>query len=95
MPVLFWVAGRHRPVSTSDLWAGFLKYLPVWGIVTAVVWLVRRPIPDNQPFKEFLFAVPSGFLAGAAFIFVYPPARRVVMNLFSTLRACLKSEIFD
>ena len=70
-----------------DLWIGFLRQLPVWGIVCALVtWLVRRPIPDDHPFKELFVAAPSGLLAGAAFIFVYSPARRVAVNLLTTLR---------
>ena len=86
MPVLFWLAGRAGPVKTVDLWIGFLKHLPVWGVVALVVWLVRLPIPDEQALKEFLIATPSGLLAGAAFIFAYSPSRRVAMNLFSILR---------
>jgi PST family polysaccharide transporter len=86
MPIVYWLAGRRGPVSTTDLWIGFLKYLPVWGVVSLVVWLVRLPIPDDQPYKEFLIATPSGLLAGAVFIYVYPPARQLVARFFSTLR---------
>jgi O-antigen/teichoic acid export membrane protein/glycosyltransferase involved in cell wall biosynthesis len=86
LPIVYYLAGHSGPVSTADLWIGFLRQLPVWGIVTLVAWLVRLPIPDDQPFKELFIAAPAGFLAGAAFIFVYPPARRVAVNLFSTLR---------
>lgn len=86
MPIVYWLAGRRGPVSTADLWIGFLKYLPVWGVVSLVVWLVRLPIPDDQPYKEFLLATPSGLLAGAAFIYVYPPARQLAAKFFFTLR---------
>ena len=86
LPILYYVAGRSGPVSSRDLWIGFLRQLPVWGIVCAVTWLVRLSIPEDQPLKELLIAAPSGLVAGTAFIGVYSPARRVAMNLFSTLR---------
>ena len=86
LPVVYYLAGRRGPVSARDLWSGFFRQLPVWGIVCAVTWLVRRLISDDQPFRELFVAAPSGLLAGAAFIFVYSPARRVAVNLFSTLR---------
>jgi PST family polysaccharide transporter len=86
LPILYHMGGRSGPVRAGDLWIGFLRYLPLWGVVSLVTWLVRLPIPDDQPLKELLIATPSGLLAGAAFIFVYSPARRVAVNLFSTLR---------
>ena len=85
MPILFWLAGRSGPVTTSDLWKGFLKYLPVWAIVCLVTWSVRIPIPDDQPLTELLIAGTCGILAGIACISVYPPARRLVMALLSLL----------
>jgi hypothetical protein len=51
----------------------FLKHLPVWIIVALVVWLARLWIPDDQSFKEVLFAGTAGFVAGVACIFLYPP----------------------
>ena len=32
----------------------------MWGFVVLVVWLVRLPIPDDQPFKELFIAAPAG-----------------------------------
>ena len=86
LPIVYYLAGRSGPVSARDLWAGFIRQLPVWVIVCAVTWLVRSPIPDDQPFKELFIAAPSGLFAGVALIFVYPPARRVALKLCLTLR---------
>ena len=86
LPIFYWLVGRRGPVGTADLWFGFLRQLPLWGVVSLVTWLVRRQIPDDQPFKELFIAAPSSLVAGAAFIFLYPPARRVAAKLFSTLR---------
>jgi O-antigen/teichoic acid export membrane protein/glycosyltransferase involved in cell wall biosynthesis len=86
MPLYYWLAGRSGPVGTGDLWFGFLKHLPVWGVVTLVTWLTRISIPDDQPFKELLLAAPAGFIAGIAFIIIYPPSRRRAVSLFSMVR---------
>lgn len=91
MPLLFWLVGRRGPVRTADLWVGSLKHLPVWVIVTSVAWLVRLPIPDDQPLKEFLIATPCGLLAGIAVISIYPPARRAAKGLVSVLRDLKRS----
>ena len=86
MPILYYLVGRSGSVSTGDLWMGFLRQLPLWPIAFFATWLARRPLPDGHPIKELLIAAPSGLVAGAAFILVYPPARRVAVNLLSTLR---------
>ena len=54
MPVVYWLAGRSGPVSTLDLWLGFFRQLPVWGIVCAVTWLVRRLISDDPAFQGII-----------------------------------------
>jgi O-antigen/teichoic acid export membrane protein len=86
LPIFYWLVGRRGPVSAGDLWIGFLRQLPLWGVVSLVTWLVRIPIPDDQPFTELLIAAPSSLVAGIAFIFVYSPARRVALNLFFLVR---------
>lgn len=85
MPVMYWLAGRSGPVRRIDLWIAFLKYLPVWGIVSSAALLARLAIPDSHPFEELLVATPCGLLAGVAFIFAYSPARRAALNLLSAL----------
>ncbi|SRR6266436_4259381 len=86
LPILYHLAGRSGPVSAGDLWSGFVRHLPLWGVVLLVAWLVCLLIPDDQPLKELLIAAPTSLLAGVAFIFVYSPARRVALNLFSIMR---------
>jgi len=91
MPVLFWLAGRHGPVSTGDLWMGFLRHLPLWAVVCGATWLTHSAVLKVSPLAQLAICAPTGLLAGAAFIFVYPPARRVAMNLFSILREMKKT----
>ena len=49
MPILYYLVGRSGPVSTGDLWMGFLRQLPLWAIVFLVTWLARRTLPNGQP----------------------------------------------
>jgi O-antigen/teichoic acid export membrane protein len=86
VPMFYWQAGRRGPVSTGDLWIGFLKHLPVWVIVTLVAWLTRAAILNFSPLAQLATCIPASLLAGAVFIFIYPPSRRVTANLLSTVR---------
>lgn len=86
LPITYWLAGRRGPVGTGDLWNGFLKCLPICGIVSVAVWLVRLPIPDDQAIKELLFAGPCGVLAAVAFLSIYPPTRQMALRMGRALK---------
>jgi PST family polysaccharide transporter len=86
VPIFYWLAGRKGPVRTSDLWIGFFKHVPVWGVVTLSAWLTHTAILNFSSLAQVAICVPLSLLAGAAFILVYPPSRRVAAKLFSILR---------
>ena len=86
LPIFYWLVGRRGPVSTADLWIGFLRHLPLWGVVCVTAWLTRSVVPNIPPLAQLAICAPAGMLAGGAFIFIYSPARRVAVNLFSVLR---------
>jgi len=86
IPVYYWLVGRSGPVSTKDLWLGFLKHLPVWGVVTSVAWLILAAVPNVSPLGQLAICIPASFAAGVAFIVIYSPSRRIAGGLFSTLR---------
>jgi len=92
VPIYYWMAGRSGPVRTSDLWIGFFKHLPVWGVVTLLAWLTYAAIPTFAPLIQLAICVPAGLLAGCVFILVYRPSRQVTGNLLSLLRE-LKSPV--
>ena len=48
LPIFYWLVGRRGPVSTRDLWSGFLRQLPVWGIVCAG-YLAGAPSDIGRP----------------------------------------------
>ena len=86
VPIYYWLAGRSGPVRTSDLWVGFLKHLPVWGIVTAVAWLTHMATLTLSPLVQLVICIPVSLLAGASFILVYAPSRQVAVKSLSILR---------
>jgi O-antigen/teichoic acid export membrane protein/glycosyltransferase involved in cell wall biosynthesis len=86
IPVYYWLVGRSGPVSAGDLWIGFLKHLPVWGIVTLVAWLTLNSIPNMSPLWQLAVSIPASLAAGVAFIVVYPPSRQIASSLVTTVR---------
>ena len=86
LPVIYYIAGRRGPVSRKDLWIGSLRHLPVWGVVCGTAWLARTFVLDANPWMQLLLCGPVALLAGAAYIGVSTPSRRVAMNLFSIIR---------
>ena len=86
LPVIYYIAGRRGPVSRKDLWIGSLRHLPVWAVVCGTAWLARTFVLDANPWMQLLLCGPVALLAGAAYIGVSTPSRRVAMNLFSIIR---------
>ena len=86
LPFVYCIAGRQGPVSRKDLWIGSLRHLPVWGIVCGATWLARTFVLDANPWTQLLLCSPVALLAGAAYIGVSTPSRRVAVNLFSIMR---------
>jgi O-antigen/teichoic acid export membrane protein len=86
LPVVYYIAARQGPVSKKDLWLGSLRHLPVWGVVCITAWLTRTFVLDANPWMQLLLCSPVALLAGAAYIGLSAPSRRVATNLFSIIR---------
>jgi O-antigen/teichoic acid export membrane protein len=86
LPFVYFVAGRQGAVNRKDLWIGSLRHLPVWGVVCGTAWLARTFVLDANPWTQLFVCAPLALLAGAAYIGVSTPSRRVAVNLFSILR---------
>ena len=86
LPFVYYIAGRQGPVSRKDLWIACLRHLPVWGVVCGTAWLARAFVLDANPWVQLLLCGPVALLAGAAYIGVCTPSRRVAVNLFSIMR---------
>jgi O-antigen/teichoic acid export membrane protein len=86
LPFVYYIAGRQGPVSSKDLWMATLRHLPLWGVVCGTAWLARTFFIDTNPWTQLLLCTPVALLAGAAYIAISAPSRRVAMNLFSIMR---------
>src|SRR5437762_13667090 len=62
LPILYYVAGRPGPVSTSDLWVRFLRHLPLWIFMFAATWLMRSTVAVFRPLIQLLICGPVGVL---------------------------------
>jgi O-antigen/teichoic acid export membrane protein len=86
LPLVYYIAGRRGPVSRNDLWIGCLRHLPIWGVVCGTAWLARTFVLDANPWAQLVLCGPVALLAGAAYIGVSTPSRRVAVNLFCIMR---------
>jgi len=91
LPVLYYIAGRRGPVTTRDLWSRFFRHLPLWGFVCGATWLTSHLVGGMPPLAQLLICGPAGLLAGAVFIFLYPPSRRAATIMLDALRQWEKS----
>jgi PST family polysaccharide transporter len=95
IPALYYITGREGPVRTRDLWISLLWHLPVWGIVTTVAWLVRQRLLGDVPLIQLIVAGGAGFIAGVAFIGIWPRSRQVALRLADIIRQLAVSRGFD
>jgi O-antigen/teichoic acid export membrane protein len=86
LPCVYYIAGRLGPVSTKDLWIASLCHVPLWGVVCGAAWLARTFFLDANPWMQLFVCAPIALLAGALYIGVSTPSRRVALNLLSHIR---------
>lgn len=86
LPVLYYLCGRQGPVSSSELWIGFFRHLPLWFVVVGVTLLARSVVDHLSPFAQLIICAPLGLSAGTLFIASVSSHRRVAAKLLQTLR---------
>jgi O-antigen/teichoic acid export membrane protein len=87
LPVQFYIVGRRGPVSTVDLWAVALKYLPNWAVVLGVTYLTRQVLPSNCPLvAQLCICASAGILAGVVLILAVPWQRKEVLRLWDLIK---------
>lgn len=92
-PMLYYFAGLEGPVTTADLWWGFLRYLPLWIVVCGVTWLVRLLLVNFPPLVQLVFCAPVGLLAGMILICMLSPMRRTALGLTNILQELISRKI--
>ncbi len=83
LPILYYLAGRAGPVTTSDLWAGFMRQLPLWGIVFAVACIMRLLTAKWRPVTQLIACSSVGLLAALTAIRILPSAWRIAQGFHS------------
>jgi len=91
MPILYYIAGRRGPVTTSDLWTRFLQHLPLWVVMLAATWLTRGTVAHLHPLTQLFICAPIGVLTGIAFICMFQSQRKVVIHILETVREVNKN----
>jgi PST family polysaccharide transporter len=86
LPVLFYFAGRHGPVTTADLWIGCFRYLPLWIVTWGATKLMLLFFANSAPLIQILVCGPVGLIAGLLLICALRPMRQVALGLVDILR---------
>jgi PST family polysaccharide transporter len=86
LPTLYYFAGRVGPVTTADLWAGMLRYLPVWAVVCGTTYLMRLIVAKSPPLAQVVLCTPIGLIGGLILIFAVAPLRRTALELADILK---------
>jgi|SRR5436190_7137150 len=86
MPILYYVAGRRGPVSTSDLWTRLLRHLPLWVVMLVATWSMRTVVGHSHVLTELVICGSVGVLAGVIFIWVSPKQRKVAIDILDSVR---------
>jgi hypothetical protein len=89
LPILYHLAGRNGPVSSADLWRGFLHYLPCWIAVYASTTLACVLADDVAAPTQLIVGGGVGLAVavGAALAFERP--RTTLRYAVGTLTAYL------
>jgi PST family polysaccharide transporter len=86
LPIIFRIAGRSGPVSTRDLWVGFIRQLPVWVVVCGATFAVHTLVTELRPLYQCVICGLLGLLVGAGFVGAYGPSRKVAATILATIR---------
>jgi O-antigen/teichoic acid export membrane protein len=91
LPILYCIAGRRGPVSTSDLWTRSLRHLPLWVVMFVTTSLMCAMVADLHPLTQLLICAPVGVLAGIVFIWMFKPQRDIAIYVLEIVRELNKN----
>jgi O-antigen/teichoic acid export membrane protein len=90
LPILYYLAGRCGPVSAADLWSTFLRHVPIWFVVSSMVFAVRKSVDDLGPLKQLLICGSVGIGTGMVVICGLRPQREVAIRFCHALRDLIR-----
>jgi O-antigen/teichoic acid export membrane protein len=91
LPIVYYIAGRSGPVSTRDLWMGFLSHLPCWGGVFLMTFLMYRLLGHAPHIVQLLVCGPVGLATGAALFLLFPRPRESAFFAAGKVTSALKA----
>ncbi len=91
LPIVYYIAGRSGPVSTRDLWMGFLYHLPCWVGVFLMTALAVRLLGHTSNLVQLLVCGPVGLIAGAALFLLIPQPRESAFFAARKIKGALKA----
>ncbi|MGA2755125.1 MAG: lipopolysaccharide biosynthesis protein [Terracidiphilus sp.] len=91
LPLVYYIAGRRGPITTRDLWMGFLSHLPCWAAVLLTTSLIHKVVENAAPIMQLFVCVPIGLGAGAALILLFPHPRRSAFFIGNKISTALKT----
>ena len=89
LPIVYYLAGRRGPVTTVDLWGGFLSHLPCWGAAYLTTTLARMTVAHAAPIVQLLVCGPIGLGAGVALILLFRRPRQSAFYAWNTAKSSL------
>ena len=93
LPILYYNTGRKGPVSTKDLWTGFVRHLPLWFVMFAATWGASHWVIGAPPWAQLFIGILAGATVGIVYICVSKPQRRIAMHLLGALRELKKGDV--
>jgi O-antigen/teichoic acid export membrane protein len=91
LPIVYYIAGRRGPVTTRDLWMGFLSHIPCWGAVFLTTSLADKAVVHAAPIVQLLVCIPIGIGTGAALALLFPGPRQSALFAGSKIKNVLKA----
>lgn len=86
LPLIFYMAGRRGPVSTTDLWRAVVSHVPVFMTVVGANWLTRAWLADTMPLVPRLgVCLTIGATAGIMTLWCSERGRGVLKTLVGHL----------
>lgn len=89
LPIVFYIAGRSGPVSTGDLWLGFVSQLPAWVTVYFSTLLTRMAFANSSPIVQLLVCAPVGLILGGALLLPVRRSRESAFYAFHKVKSAL------
>ncbi len=93
MPIIYYIAGKRGPVTTRDLWMGFLSHLPCWGSVFLVTSVAYRAVEIEHlaPIVQLLVCGPVGLAGGVLLMMMFRQPRESALNTWNLIKGQLIS----